>query len=276
MNDAHYATGPQITVSNEAVQSFNLVQNQFSSEFGGGSGGVFNTIVKTGTNQIHGSLYEYMQNRDLNAVDQQEVQQGLRSNPRFDSNRFGGTIGGHIIKDKLFYFGNIEYNPLGQAAQPPQAVYAPTAAGISLLNGMSGLSKTNLNIFEKYVPVAPTADANNPVTVNGVNIPNGPLSFASPNYYNTLNIATSIDWNISTKDQLRGRYFYNRIAASTLTRRCRSSSRPAPPPITVFRFPSSTISPPAWRTNCAFPTSATTPLPAQATSSSLDWTSSRT
>ncbi len=210
MNDAHYGTGPQITVSNDAVQQFNLVQNQFSAEFGGGSGGVFNTIVKTGTNQIHGSLYEYMQNRDLNAVDQQEVQQGLRSNPRFDSNRFGGTIGGHIIKDKLFYFGNIEYNPLGQAAQPPQAVYAPTAAGISLLNGMSGLSKTNLNIFEKYVPVAPTADANNPVTVNGVNIPNGPLSFASPNYYNTLNIATSVDWNISTKDQLRGRYFYNR------------------------------------------------------------------
>jgi len=77
-----------------------------------------------------------MQNRDLNAVDQQEVQQGIYSNPRYDNNRFGGTIGGHIIKDKLFYFGNLEYNPIGQTAQPGQAVYAPTAAGISLLNGM--------------------------------------------------------------------------------------------------------------------------------------------
>jgi hypothetical protein len=210
MNDAHYSTGPQIVVSNDAIQQFNLVQNQFSAEFGGASGGVFNTIMKTGTNQIHGSLYEYMQNRDLNAVDQTEVQQGIYSNPRLDNNRFGGTIGGHIIKDKLFYFGNIEYNPVGQAAQPAQAVYGPTAAGISLLNGMSGLSKTNLGIFEKYVPVAPTADPTNPISVNGVNIPNGPLSFASPNYYNTLNIATSVDWNISTKDQIRGRYFYNR------------------------------------------------------------------
>jgi hypothetical protein len=211
MNDAHYSTGPQVTVPNDAVQEFNLVQNQFSAEFGGASGGVFNTIVKTGTNQIHGSLYEYMQNRDLNSVDQSEVQQGLRSNPRYDNNRFGGTIGGHIIKDKLFYFGNFEYNPLGQAAAPAQAVYAPTAAGISLLNGMPGLSKTNLGVFEKYVPVAGTADPTNPISVNGVNIPNGPLSFASPSYFNTANVATSVDWNISAKDQVRGRFFYNQI-----------------------------------------------------------------
>ena len=63
-------------VSNEAVSQFNVVQNQFSAEFGGASGGVFNAIVKTGTNQIHGSIFEYLQNRNLNAVDQTEVQQG--------------------------------------------------------------------------------------------------------------------------------------------------------------------------------------------------------
>jgi hypothetical protein len=211
MNDAHYSTGPSVAVPNDAVQEFNLVQNQFSAEFGGGSGGVFNTIVKTGGNQLHGSLYEYMQNRNLNAMDSQVVQQGFRSNPRYDSNRFGGTIGGRIIKDKLFYFGNLEYNPLGQFAQPGQVIYAPTAAGLALLNGMPGLNKTNLDIFKKYVPVAAVADSANPITVNGVNIPTGPLSFQSPSYWNTTNIATSVDWNISAKDQVRGRYFYNRI-----------------------------------------------------------------
>ncbi|MBZ5724764.1 MAG: carboxypeptidase regulatory-like domain-containing protein [Acidobacteriia bacterium] len=210
MNDAHYTTGPQIYVSNEAVAQFNLVQNQFSAEFGAASGGVFNAIVRSGTNQIHGSAYEYMQNRNLNAVDATEVQQGLRSNPRFDNNRFGGTIGGPIKKDKLFYFGNFEYNPIGQASQPGQTVFAPTSAGIAVLNGMGNLSKTNLGVFTKFVPVAPTADPTNPITVNGVNIPDGPLSFASPNFNNNTNVVGAVDWNVSSSDQVRGRYFYNR------------------------------------------------------------------
>src|SRR6202044_1161317 len=46
LNDNHYATGPQVYVSNEAVQQFNVVQNQFSAEFGGAAGGIFNAIVK--------------------------------------------------------------------------------------------------------------------------------------------------------------------------------------------------------------------------------------
>ena len=52
---------------------------------------------------MHGSIYEYMQNRDLNAVDAKETHQGYTSNPRYDNNRIGATIGGRIIKDKLFY-----------------------------------------------------------------------------------------------------------------------------------------------------------------------------
>jgi len=209
-NDDHDVTGPLVYISNESVSQFSILQNQFSPEFGGGSGGVFNVIVKSGTNQLHGSVFEYFQNRNLNAVDNLQVLQGLRSNPRYDSNRLGATIGGPVRKDKLFYFANYEYNPLGQASQPGQTVYAPTAAGLALLNGMSNLSKTNLGVFEKYVPVAPVADPTNPITVNGVNIPNGPLSFASPNFDNSYNLLGSIDWNISDKDQVRGRYINNK------------------------------------------------------------------
>jgi hypothetical protein len=208
LNDNHYTTGPQVYISNEAVAEFNVVQNQFSAEFGGASGGVFNVVGKTGTNDLHGSVYEYFQNRNLNAVDATEWQQGIRSNPRYDNNRLGATIGGPVIKNKLFYFGNFEYNPLGQAAQPGQTVFAPTAAGISALNSISGLSSTNLSIFEKYVPVAATATNDVPLTVNGVNIPTGPLSFASPAYYNSYDAVAAVDWNISDKDQLRGRYYY--------------------------------------------------------------------
>lgn len=208
LNDDHYGTGPQVYISNEAISQFNLVQNQFSAEFGGGSGGIFNVITKSGTNQIHGSLYEYLQNRDLNAVDATWTHQGIYSLPRFDFNRFGATIGGPIIKDKLFYFGNYEQAALGQASAPPSAIYAPTSAGLSILNSMTGLSKANLGVFEKYVPVAPTATSDAPTTVNGVNIPTGPLSFSSPNYTNFYDAVAAVDYNISEKDQIRGRFIY--------------------------------------------------------------------
>ena len=217
-NDDRYVTGPAMLISNEAVAQFSLLQNQFSAEFGSASGGVFNIVVKSGTNSLHGSIYEYFQNRDLNAMDASNVHAGQTSLPRFDSNRFGATVGGPIIKNKLFYFGNYEYNPVGQSAQPGQTVCAPTSAAISTLNGMSNLSKTNLGIFEKYVPVAPAsstdcASANTttglPTTVNGVTIQTGALSFASPNFNNAYNAVVAIDWNISDKDQVRGRYIYS-------------------------------------------------------------------
>jgi len=183
-NDDRYVTGPAMLISNESVAQFNVLQNQFSSEFGAASGGVFNMVVKSGTNNLHGSIYEYFQNRNLNAMDASNVHAGQTSLPRFDSNRFGATVGGPIIKNKLFYFGNYEYNPIGQSAQPGQTVYAPTAEGLSILNGMSGLNTTNLGIFTKYVPVAPAATSDVQTTVKGVLIPTGPLSFASPNYNN--------------------------------------------------------------------------------------------
>jgi hypothetical protein len=208
VNDNHYTTGPQVTIPNDAVAEFSLLQNQFSPEFGAASGGVFNLIVKSGTNQMHGSIYEYMQNRDLNALDQQQRIAGDTSQPRYDYNRLGATIGGRIVKNKLFYFGLFEYDPLGRASNPAGTVEAPTSAGISLLNGMSGISKTNLGIFEQYVPVASGAAIDSTV-VNGVSIPLGALTFASANYSNTYNAVIAVDYNLSDKDQLHGRYFYN-------------------------------------------------------------------
>jgi len=208
VNDNHYVTGPQVTVPNDAIGEFTLLQNQFSPEFGGASGGVFNASVKSGTNTIHGSIYEYLQNRDLNALDQQQRIAGDTSQPRFDSNRLGATIGGPIIKNKLFYFGDFEYNPLGQSANPAGTVEAPTAAGIAALGTIPGVSATNLGVFKQYVPVASGA-AIDSTTVGGVSIPLGALTFASPNYFNSYNAVVAVDYNMSDKDQLRGRYIYN-------------------------------------------------------------------
>jgi hypothetical protein len=210
-NNNYYVTGPIVTVSNEAIGEFTLLQNQFAPEFGGGSGGIFNAVVKSGTNQVHGNIYEYLQNRNLNAVDSYTWTAGLTSNLRYDNNRLGATVGGPIIKNKLFYFGNMEYNPIGQAAVPGTPILGPTAAGYATLNNMAGLSQTNLQQFEKYIPAAPVNDSGT-VSVLGRDIPVGSLTFVNPVYSNAYNAVVAIDYNMSDKDQIRGRWIYNKYA----------------------------------------------------------------
>jgi hypothetical protein len=102
-NNSKTVTGPLSMIPNDAVEEFTLLANQFSPEYGHSAGGQFNQIVKSGTNQFHGMLLEYLQNRNLNAADQQFVVNQVDLHPRFDDNPFGGN-GGPIRKNKLFFF----------------------------------------------------------------------------------------------------------------------------------------------------------------------------
>ena len=208
-NNRKDVTGPVVFVSNEAVSEFSLLQNQFSPEFGHSSGGQFNTVIKSGTNALHGSIYEYFQNRNLNAIDQLFQNQGLTSNPRFDDNRLGATAGGPILKDKWFIYGNYEYNPVGRNSTPAGGVNAPTAAGYAALSSLSGISQTNLGVLKQYLPAAATAATT--TTVNGAAIPIGPIPIVAPNYFNNYDYLISSDFYISDTDQLRGRYVSNRL-----------------------------------------------------------------
>ncbi len=211
-NNNYYNPAPIVYVSNEAVGEFTLLQNQFAPEFGGGSGGIFNAVVKSGTNTMHGDIYEYLLNRNLDAVNSQTAANGVYSNPRYDNNRLGATIGGPIIKNKLFYFGNFEYNPVGTAAQPGSPFYTPTAAGYSMLNNIAGLSQTNLQQMEKYLPAAPVNDQGS-ISVLGRDIPVGTFSAITPAFSNSYDAVVAIDYNMSDKDQIRGRWIYNKYSA---------------------------------------------------------------
>lgn len=99
-----------------SVAEFTVLQNQFSPEYGHSAGGQCNQMVKSGTNQLHGSAYEYFMNRNLNAADNLSAIDGTPLHPRYDDNRFGGTVGGPIRKDKLFFFVDYEYNPIGASS----------------------------------------------------------------------------------------------------------------------------------------------------------------
>ena len=88
----------------DAVREFNVVSDTYGAEYGKRPGGQVSIVTASGTNDLHGTLYEFLRNSDLDArnfFDQGTI-------PAFERNSFGGTLGGPIKKDKLFLFGNYE------------------------------------------------------------------------------------------------------------------------------------------------------------------------
>lgn len=98
--------GPAVTPSVDAIQEFRIEQNSMSAEYGKAGGLIVIQVSKSGTNQFHGSGYEYNRNENWDARDF-FADPTLRKNP-YSYNDFGGSIGGPIIKDKLFFFSDIE------------------------------------------------------------------------------------------------------------------------------------------------------------------------
>ena len=200
-------TGRIVDVPNEAVAEFSVLQNQYGAEFGRSTGGQFNTVVKSGTNEIHGSLYEYFANRALNAMDQSNKRRGITEKPRLDDNRFGGTVGGPVVRNRLFYFGTYERNPVGQASAPGRPFSSPTAEGFATLDRIQGLSSTNRQVLKQYVPPAPAATGS--TIVLGEEVPIGVLPINVPTYQNNMSWLASADYNRKSGDQLRFRNIRN-------------------------------------------------------------------
>ena len=84
--------------------------------------------------------------------------QQIDSIPRLDDNRLGASIGGPILKNKLFYYGLMEYHPIGQASSPSNALQSPTAQGYATLASIQGVSATNLGVLAKVLSARAGAD----------------------------------------------------------------------------------------------------------------------
>ena len=92
--------------SPDAVAEFKVITSNFSAEYGRVGGAVVNAVMRSGTNQLHGTLYEFLRNTDLNAVGFFKPVGGIK--PLLQRNQYGGTVGGPIIKNKIFFFGDYE------------------------------------------------------------------------------------------------------------------------------------------------------------------------
>jgi len=145
--------------SQDAVQEFQVNTSSYAPEFGRAGGAVINVVTKSGTNQFHGTAFEFYRDRGLNANDQIYSQQlafyrnGLRSTaplkPAYHYNQFGGNIGGPIVKDKLFFFFDYDgqRNNVGipVSLSLPAAVTPAQAAANQYLLARSGTYLTGFN-----------------------------------------------------------------------------------------------------------------------------------
>ena len=101
----------------DAVKEFSVQTDNVSAQYGLGAGAVVNIVTQSGTNQIHGDVFEFVRNGDFNARNFFAPKQDT-----LKRNQYGGSIGGPIIKNKLFYFGTYQGTKIRSAAQGGRSV----------------------------------------------------------------------------------------------------------------------------------------------------------
>ena len=133
----------------DALQEFNLITNTFSAEYGRSAGSIFNAVPKSGTNRIHGSLWDFLRNDALDAKNYFLNYPGAKKSD-LKQNQFGFTLGGPVLKNRWFWFGS--YQGLRIHSQlPPTSVMTPTA------QERMGFFTTPLTDPATGLPIAPNA-----------------------------------------------------------------------------------------------------------------------
>jgi hypothetical protein len=207
-----------VTPSPDAIEEFNLITSNAPAEFGNFQGGIINASIKSGTNQFHGAAWEFFRNDVLNANQWENKFDGPgnflpRGGLRW--NMFGGTLGGPVWKDKLFFFADYQ----GQRFDHPttnQFITVFTSAeragnfsalSTQLKNPLTGTPYTGNMIpaaQENAVAAALFASKYYPAVVNANTVNNAVNSVNES--YNTDQGDAKIDWNITQKDRLSARY----------------------------------------------------------------------
>ena len=212
----------------DAVQEFSVQTNGLPAQYGLHPGGVVNIVTKSGANALHGDLFEFLRNGDLNAR-----QEGLLVRDTLKRSQFGGVAGGRIIKDRLFFFGG--YQGTRQRSDPAaNTAYVPTAATLAgdfsvvdgakanggclasarALKDASGVLYPNnqipkstfdpagLKLASQYIPTSTD--------------PCGKVLFGYLTNNPDDQAVGRVDYNVSSKQQFYGRYFVYQYKALSL------------------------------------------------------------
>ena len=214
----------------DAIQEFNEITLNAPAEFGNYMGGIVSATIKSGTNGLHGSAYEFFRNDVLNANSWTNNFQGA-NRPSVRWNNFGGTLGGPIRRDKLFFFADYQ----GSRLDTPTSISTTTVYTSAERNGDFSQLLTQASPVQLYNPFSATGSGARAPFPNN-QIPKSLMSAAASNiitsqYYpqptngnllNNYQYAThtytngdqgdfKVDWNVDDNDRVFGRYSQSRF-----------------------------------------------------------------
>src|SRR5215475_6429879 len=197
----------------DAIQEFSVLTSNYSAEYGRTSGGVVNAITRSGTNQIHGSAYEFLRNSALDArnfFDAGKI-------PPFKRNQFGGSLGGPIFRSKTFFFADFE--AIRQSKGISSVTFVPSE------NAWNGLLCSDPgNAQNPCTPTQISVDPSAAAYRTFYHLPNGGIldngdtgiyNFAGQQIVDENFFTTRIDHNFSDKDSLFGTYLFDRTPYSS-------------------------------------------------------------
>jgi hypothetical protein len=213
----------------DAIAEFRLLTSDYTAEYGRNGGGIISVVTKSGSNQLHGSLFEFFRNNALDANDYFNIQQGI---PRLDlkRNQYGATLGGPIVKDKAFFF--LAYQGQRQVKAVPDVdvpVFTPQELQGDFSNASTGGSPDQgvvafLTANPYFASLSNGGAANaqidptkfDPVAQNYINaglipsVPGGLLSTSQNELDDRDELTIKFDLNLNPKDKLSATLGVNR------------------------------------------------------------------
>ncbi len=234
-NNDNSVSGPQFFFNNgEALQEVQVVTGVYGAQYGRSTGAVVNYVTKAGTNSFHGSGFEFYTGSFLRSLsnDQKNPLFGFCASgenpsdgctpttvPRYVENQYGGTLGGPVIKDKLWFFGSTFWDPIHEGAAPANSGSAltPTPTGIQQLQAafpgnpaVNALATFGPFAIKSGNPVVSGVTKTQPVKVGATSVPVefGAVQRFQPATQSAQQHLGRLDWQPTTKDRMFVRYMY--------------------------------------------------------------------
>ena len=227
-NNDVYSNAPAPLPNPDALQEFSVQTNNFSAEFGRQSGGVVNAVTKSGTNELHGSAFEFVRNQALNATNYfSPIINGSKLTDGLKRNQFGGTIGGPLVipkvyngRDKTFFFFSYQSTIIKRAPVSAQRLVATEAQKNGNFSGLLPRVIRDPGTTQPYpgnvIPAAQFHPVSRYVLSKVPNPTSGNTIFtAAPNDSNDDQILARGDHSLSDRNRISGRYYRSWASATS-------------------------------------------------------------